>query len=380
MENLDVVKELMLEFDVVLSSTVADELDRHKESRSDSKAFKGRRALRFIKANQDKFIYELSDFNLDSPDSNIIALSQKLNCSIATLDRGMWIRAKSSGVEVVEVEENKESGYKGYKILYLDADSQKDMDLLANFYEDNSVNKFNLLPNQYLVIYIDDLEKDVLKWTGKEHVSLKLPRIKGFKPLNVLQRCAIDLLYDKDIPVKFIIGRAGAGKGICTVKTSLYMVKDKADYSKIVFVRNPVGSGQSVGFLPGTLEEKTEGFMNVFSQHLDMKDLEAERLKQQEMLEFLIPFYAKGRSIPSAFMIVDEAEDLSWKDIKTLGTRIEKDSIIAFLGDYNQAEKQYADNNALKRVIEELKGNPLVGVVLLDDDVRSEASKVFADL
>jgi predicted ribonuclease YlaK len=88
----------------------------------------------------------------------------------------------------------------------------------------------------------------------------------------------------------------------------------------------------------------------------------------------------KGLSIDETFILVDEAEDLNKKLIKLLGTRIGTNSSIVFSGDIEQAEDKYVGNNGLTIAIEKLKGHPLVGIVVLKDDVRSEASKVFADL
>jgi predicted ribonuclease YlaK len=145
-------------------------------------------------------------------------------------------------------------------------------------------------------------------------------------------------------------------------------------------VRNPIGSGKEIGFLPGDKDEKTYGFFLPFIQHLDGGEFEAKSLIQRGQLEKEVPYFIKGRSIGSTFLYVDEAEDLTLRDIKTIGSRIEETSCVCFTGDYKQAERGYEYNNGLMQAIEQLKGNPLVGIVVLEDDVRSLASKVFADL
>jgi predicted ribonuclease YlaK len=88
----------------------------------------------------------------------------------------------------------------------------------------------------------------------------------------------------------------------------------------------------------------------------------------------------KGLTIPESYILIDEAEDLDLKTLKLIGSRIGKDSNIVFCGDYKQAEGKFIQDNGLLQLIEGTKGNPLVGIVVLDDDVRSSASKVFANL
>jgi PhoH-like ATPase len=101
---------------------------------------------------------------------------------------------------------------------------------------------------------------------------------------------------------------------------------------------------------------------------------------QLNQLEMEIPYFLKGLTISSSYTIVDEAEDLDLKTLKLIGTRISESSCIVFAGDYKQAEYKYIKNNGLLQLIEKTRGNPLVGVVVLKDDVRSAASKVFASL
>ena len=85
-------------------------------------------------------------------------------------------------------------------------------------------------------------------------------------------------------------------------------------------------------------------------------------------------------SYGSTFVFVEESEDMDLKILKLIGSRIESDSCVVFCGDYKQSEQKYRRNNGLFQLIEKLKGNPLVGIIVLNEDVRSEASKVFVDI
>lgn len=383
MKHANNLIELMVEYDLIICSTVADELDKHKESDSKEKSFQARRALRFIESNRDSFIYVVSDLDIDgisSNDTKILSVCENLKCAVSTVDRGMWIRAKAKNIEVVEFDEEDFNYYKGYKLIQLDLSNEDDANLLSSFYGNSRDNIFKLLKNQYLLIKDKDKTIDRLKWDGNEYIQLKIPKIKEFKPKNDLQYFAMDLLFDTEIPIKIIAGGFGSGKTFLATKSSIWHIKEKGNYSSVMVVRNPIGGGKEVGFLPGSKDEKTASFFAPFVQHLDGKEYEMARMEQQGQLIKEIPYYMKGLSISSTFVLVDEAEDLSMKDIKLIGSRIEETSCVCFTGDYKQAEHGYNYNNGLMNAIEKLKGNELVGVIVLEEDVRSCASKVFADL
>ena len=170
-------------------------------------------------------------------------------------------------------------------------------------------------------------------------------------------------------------------KTLLAIRSALYQTQEKGNYSSVLLVRNPTGSGEEVGFLPGDLEEKTADFFAPFIDNMKGGEQELESLKMQGIIDTQIPFYLKGRSIPNTFIVVDEAEDLTAKDFKLIGSRIAKESCVVFTGDFKQAETKYVHNNGLSKFIQYISQNPdpLVGVVILDDDVRSSASKYFVN-
>ena len=105
-----------------------------------------------------------------------------------------------------------------------------------------------------------------------------------------------------------------------------------------------------------------------------------KKTKESYELIMEIPSFMKGMSVIDTVMVVDECEDLSLKQVKMLGTRIGKNSCIVFTGDYHQAEKKYRVDSGMSKMIECMKGDPLVGIVVLEEDVRSSVSKLFANL
>jgi PhoH-like ATPase len=384
LERLDNLK-------IVVLSSVIRELDQHKSRKfnkdDEDLRYRARRATRYIKENSHRIKKDLKDYkwNLNTEfDSNyvdniILQACVENGYGLITKDYLLEIKAEGYRIPLIIIDDNTSSitSYSGVKELHVSSDEE-----FAQLYEEPC--KLGLLRNQYLIVYAD--HKDEVhchRWTGEALIELDLPPKRVCEPQNYHQACALDLLYNMKIPIKIIAGTYGAGKTYLTVKVGLEFVNGKNSrkhYGKMMMVRNPIGAGEMIGYLKGTKEDKTEDFFKPIVQHLNGGFIELAQMEQYGKLTKEIPFYMKGLSIDDTFIIVDEAEDLNKKLIKLVGTRLGKNSCIVFSGDFNQAEDKYAHNNGLYIAIEKLKGNPLVGIVVLPEDIRSEASKVFAEM
>jgi PhoH-like ATPase len=397
LEKPDVIKK----YNTVILAGVIRELEKHKISRDENLAYKARRATRAIEENVDLVKFDFKDYQVEFDsnsdaqytDNKIIQACLDNQYSLITNDLLLKFKAKGYGIDVVSNQDSiNETSYSGVHKIYL-TQSQEDQKVLSNIYETSRLEGFEFLVNQYLVIY--DKEKpiynesnkitnyeviDKLRFDGEKLVPLKLPNKKVASPKNEEQACALDLLYNKDIPIKIISGTYGSGKTFLTVKMAIHHVLDKGHQSKIMVIRNPIGSGEAIGWLKGSKEDKTADFFKPIVQHLEGGEQEATYLEQRGQLIKEIPYYIKGLSIEDTFVIVDEAEDVDVKLLKLIGTRLAEKSVVVFAGDFKQAEDKYLNNNGLVRAIEKLKGNPLVGIVIMEEDVRSEASKVFAEM
>jgi PhoH-like ATPase len=371
------------EYKCVILSHVLREIEKHKMSKSPELRFKARQTSRILDDNRKDLHFDLKDYQFtlnedydkDYVDNKIIQCAVDNQYGLITNDLLLKIKAEAYKIDSFSAHEDVDKHYKGYKIVKLDDHE------LAYLYEHTDENVFGLLVNQYLWIKdINDEDKDMRKWDGQKLVELKLPKRNFIKPVNMLQRCAIDILLDTKVPIKIIAGTYGSGKTMLSVKSALYHLKDKGNYSKIMVVRQPVGSGREIGFLKGDKEDKTKDFYKPFIQHLEGGEQEAQIMEINGLLTKEIPFYMKGLSLESTCVVVDEAEDLTFKEIKLVGTRIEEDSCIIFAGDYNQAEDDYMFDNGLLQAIDRLKGKEKVGIIVLDKDERSEASKLFAEM
>ena len=219
-----------------------------------------------------------------------------------------------------------------------------------------------------------------MRWDGERFVPLRLPPSKFIKAKNSEQRCALDMLSNPDITACAILGTYGSGKSMLTLTMARYAVLEKGRQSKIVGVREPVGHGKQVGYLAGSFSDKTDMFFQPLIQQLDGGIYEFESLRDRGIIDTNILYYMKGVTLSEAIILVDEAEDLSEEQLRLVGTRVGENARIFFNGDFKQAVYDKTEKNPLVRMCNELRGNPLFGCIYLEEDVRSETSKLFANL
>lgn len=395
-EHLDTVERPFIPLVVV------EELDKLKLSDGTDRAWRARIAIRKLEQLGDKIIYVenlreddvVSTLNIQKNDNMIVELAKFHGCVLVTADLNMRLKARARNVPFIKVDDGDEIlKYKGITELLVDF-SLEDQQMLAELYENPDANILGLLVNGYLAVkdkdkpifddttgeLIDYESIDNFRWNGERLVKLALPPQKTVKGKNAHQMCALDLLFNRDIPIKIIAGTYGSGKTYLSIRTGQYLVSEKGKYDHLLIVRNPVGSGEEIGFLPGNKEEKIMDFFKPIEHNIDGGADKIEWMLKQAEIGFEIPFYMKGMSIKGTFIHVEEAEDLDIKTIKLIGTRLAEGSCVAFTGDYKQAEGKFIHDNGLLHLIDKLKGHPLVGICVLKEDVRSEASKVFADL
>lgn len=377
----------------VISYVTLEELENIKTSKNKTEEtrYKARKVVHLLDENRDK--YEVVIHNDDTfeilinsgvevtNDSKICACAKQYMTShdndiiFVTNDICCRVIAEDVfGLKVERATSTDNSIYKGYKSLV------GNTEYINNKLTDESyVNSF--VVNEYVLIHnTDTKESSEMRFDGKEFVPLKLPSSKYIKAKNALQRCALDMLNNPNITACAVLGGYGSGKSFISMQMALYAVQEKGWQSKIVGIREVVGEGAQIGYLPGDMNEKTDNFFLPLVQQLNGGEFELEKLKQTGVLESTIPFYLKGQTFPNTVMLVDEAEDLSDKQIRLVGTRVGENSKIIFDGDYKQAIGNNGKTNPLVRMCNELKGNEKFACIYLDEDVRSTTSKMFAQL
>ena len=372
-------------YDCVITAPVLRELEKHKLAKDEGLRYQAREATRVlidsdVDVDLKDYTFSLNDeFDPQYNDNKLLQACINNGHGLITDDLLLRIKAKGLGVPVIIPEE--QELYTGYMDVCLSDEE------LANLYSNLRHNKYNLLTNQYLIIRNscgEIIQK--YRWDGKEHVDLKLPPRKYVKVLNGYQECALDLLNNKDIPIKIIAGVAGSGKTYMNIRMGMYLTFEKGFYNKILIVRPPVGASNGsgdngLGFLPGDKWNKMADFFKPIYDQLDDGGRLLQEKSQQGLIEFDVPYYMKGTSKnASQWVMVDEAEDLNVKTLSLIGTRIGEGSCIVMSGDIDQAENKFKDNNGLGTFINLRKGNPLVGVVVLKENVRSATSNLFMGL
>lgn len=263
--------------------------------------------------------------------------------------------------------------YKGYKRIEGDTKYINTM-LSPENYKNWCINEYAIIKNT------DTGQEFEMRFTGDKFVNLKLPDSKYIKGKNAEQRCALDALNDDKITAVALLGTYGSGKTMLATAMALDSVKRKGTQSKILCVREAWGEGREIGFLPGDVSDKIGLFQLPFIQQLNGGEFEYKSLVQQGVIDSTVLYYMKGTTYNETVMLCDEAEDLTEKQIKLVGTRVGTNSKIYFSGDYKQSLLDSTEFNPLLRMCEKLKGNPLFACVYLSEDVRSETSKMFADL
>lgn len=376
-----------------ISSETLKELENIKVSsqKCEEIKYKARKILHLLDDNQDKYkvvIYTtamekiINEKQVEvTPDTKIIAccvfsqglLPQGEDFTFVTNDISCkMIASQIFGLKVESIGEQ-ENIYKGYRIIKGNSNHinniMNNMDL-----SDWSVNEYIIIQNT------DDNSEKEMRFDGEKFVSLKLPPSKYIKAKNSLQRCALDILNNPDITIAAILGGYGSGKTYLSMQMALYNVTEKGYQSRILGVRSPQGEGVDVGYLPGTLEDKTDNFFLPLVQQLNGGEFELESLKQRGVLESNIPYYLKGTTYNDTILLVDEAEDLDDKQIRLVGTRVGTNSKIYFSGDYKQSVINSTDSNALIKMCNKFKGQPNFATIYLGEDVRSSTSKMFANL
>jgi PhoH-like ATPase len=350
---------------------------------------------------QDIFIEKTNDNRILAVANNLLAEEKvKENGKpVIIVSKDALVRVKADAIgltaedflsdRVVEVDHI----YTGFLEVFLS------VDLLGRFYEKgelllSDIANHTFYPNQYLVMkdvlggsasalgMVDKTRKKVKKLAiNQEHVW-------GVHPRNVQQTMAIELLLRKDISLVTLIGKAGTGKTLLALASGLMQTEDYRDFKKLLVARPIVPVGKDLGFLPGEKQEKLRPWMQPIFDNLEYLfntkkpgELDAI-LAGMGSIEVEALTYIRGRSLPKQFIIIDEAQNLTKHEVKTIITRVGEGSKIVLMGDPEQIDHPYLDayNNGLTYVLEKFKDQVISGHVKLLKGERSGLARLAADL
>jgi len=415
------------EHDVVIPITVMEELDRFKKGEG-MLNYHAREFVRSLDALCVDRIFnggvKISDacgrisvkletvfheklkanFATDKPDHHILNTAYHLAMEkpkrpvvLVTKDVNLRMKAKSIGLMAADYTtdhvKNVLDLYKGRRIVEHVPAELIDMLYEVPFEVDPKDTAFSetLLPNEYLILR--NGKKSAL--VNNDSFTRKIRRIDknicyGIMPRNAEQAFALDALMNTDIPLVTISGKAGTGKTLLALAASL----ERKRHYRQIFVARPVVplSNKDIGFLPGDIQSKLDPYMQPLYDNLAViqhqyRSRNNEHRKINELIDdekmVITPLsYIRGRSLVKIFFIVDEAQNLTPHEVKTIITRAGEGTKVVFTGDVFQIDHPYLDSqsNGLSYLIEKMKDQRLSAHINLEKGERSDLSELAINL
>ena len=282
---------------------------------------------------------------------------------------------------------------------------QRTFEISAERLKEYEANRFLLLEedeqtgvfaNEYFIL--QEFHNPRRRLLGRYHQGKKgiVPLISlregiwGIYPKNVEQQFALDALLNDEIALVSLVGKAGTGKTLLAIAAGLEKTIAQGKYSRLLVSRPIQPMGRDLGFLPGDVNEKLAPWMQpifdnmdfLFNQNRKQAGTSYEELINQGMLHIEPLTYIRGRSIPGQYLIVDEAQNLSPHEVKTIVTRAGEGTKIVLTGDCQQIDSPYLDetNNGLAYVVDRLKTEDIIGHTTLKIGERSPLSEVASKL
>ncbi len=223
--------------------------------------------------------------------------------------------------------------------------------------------------------------------------ALKVPRdgVMGIRPRNKEQSFTLDLLLDDAVRLVTVVGKAGTGKTLLALAAGLKRTAEDGAYSRLLVSRPVMPMGRDLGYLPGSIEEKLDPWMQPIFDNLEFLLVSGgakrrgvrgfDELFESGQLQVEPLTYIRGRSLPQQYVIVDEAQNLTPHEVKTIITRCGEGAKIVLTGDPFQIDNPYVDSasNGLTVTADRLRGEALVGHILLSKGERSELANVAAN-
>ncbi|ESA33120.1 hypothetical protein N836_22665 [Leptolyngbya sp. Heron Island J] len=417
------------ENDVILPIAIIEELDRFKKSLDETgrNARQVSRALDQLRGQGSltagislegggKLIVSLChqetlaslplELEGDKADNEILAVAlehkQTCQCPVVLIskDANLRIKADTLGLAAEDYETDKidiDDLYSGTGELLVDAEQ------LTQLFRGGNLNlEGKFYPNQSLtLIDVNNPAHTALATVeGESGRIIPLPKvpyagISQVHPRNREQKFALNLLLNDNIPLVTLVGKAGTGKTLLAIAAGVQKVSEERLYSRLLISRPVVPMGRDIGYLPGDVNEKLTPWMQPLYDNFDLifgtQDPTGkpahwrrghEELMEMGLLQIEALTYIRGRTLPQQFLIVDEAQNLTPHEVKTILTRAGEGTKIVLTGDTAQIDNPYVDaaSNGLTYVVERFKHEPLAGHILLTRGERSALAERATEL
>jgi len=405
--------------EVVIPLIVLDELDKHKNGASQAakharmviRSLDELRALGNINEGVltergGKIRVELNnlgnipnDLDPTRTDNRIISVAlslkkkhQDIKVAVITKDINLRVKCDALGVRAEDytsdsVVENLDAMYTGHTMIVVD---DEDID---SIHQSGQVAVKNitrpLYPNEFVHLKsnINDKHSALAKFNGAMLEKIKtFGNIWGISSRNKEQAFVFDALFDQNIKLVTITGKAGTGKTLLSAAAGVSQLFDSKVYKRIVLTRPIMPLGRDIGFLPGDIDQKMMPWMGPLYDNLDLIFSEKGRFYLDSCLndgniEIEPITYIRGRSVPRSYIIVDEAQNLTRHEVKTIITRVGEGSKVILTGDIEQIDAPYIDSydNGLSYAIEKFKEEPIAAHIRLFRGERSELATLAAE-
>jgi len=418
--------------DILIPLKVLEEVDNHKQ-RQDGVGVNARGFIRLldslrekgslikgVRLGKGKGLLSVCDYNsscvpesfdLSVPDNQIIAtaishihtqseLPRPKKVILVSRDINMRVKCDAVGISAQDyinekVVSDRTDMYTGFSTLLVDDQ------LIDQFYEGEDIHlpegSGKFYPNEYIMLVSSSNEKKtaIAKYKSEAEKLLKVAECNGgkkkaawgVKPRNKEQGFALNLLRDPDVHIISLVGKAGSGKTLLALSAGLEQVLEgQGKYNHLIVSRSVQPMGKDIGFLPGTMEDKMMPWIAPIRDNLKYlmgNDKGAlDSYIGQGVIEIEALTYIRGRSIPNAFIIIDEAQNLTTHELKTIITRVGEGTKIVLTGDIEQIDNVYVDefSNGLTYAVEKFKEYDLSGHVTLLKGERSKVATLAAKI
>jgi len=326
-----------------------------------------------------------------------------------TKDINLRIKAEALGLVTQDYERSKvsiESVYRGIKEFevrkeIVDKIFSTNKLLVEELIKEVNVKEDELFFNEFLILKFNKSNSVLCRIKKGDLGKKEVVRVSShdicvfnIKPLNVQQRFAMELLLDDKLSLVTLLGVAGAGKTLLALSCGLHKVIEEKIYRRLLISRPVVPMGRDIGYLPGTKEEKLSSWMGAIYDNLDfliskMYKYDTEKLQstmqyyfETGLIEVEALTYLRGRSLPNQFFVIDDAQNLTPHEIKTIVSRAGEGSKIVLTGDPYQIDSPYLDDssNGLVYLIDKFKGQEIFGHITFTKTERSQLAALAAEL
>ena len=415
------------EHDVAIPITVLEELDRFKIG-NETKNFEAREVIRFldklsgnnglnkwmkISKGRGRLKVIMDAQSLVKMDAEEIYGNTKndhkiINAAISlsteeknktiilvTKDINLRIKAKAIGLISEDYETGKVKNLKSFSVG-LPVIENIDAQIIQTIYQKNVIKEGGILGSEKIsngYYILNNCSNSVLaRYNGETDAIERVDKkyVFGIKPKNAEQTFGLNALLNEDIKLVALEGVAGTGKTLLALASAL---EQKNKYDQIILARPIIPlSNREIGFLPGDAESKISPYMQPLWDNLNFiknqfkanekKSKVLEQLQESGLLTITALAFIRGRSLINAIFIIDEAQNLTPHEVKTIITRAGEGTKVIFTGDINQIDTPYMDehSNGLTYLIDRLKGNPLFAHVKLQKGERSELANLANEM